>query len=277
MSVDLHLHTLHSDGNWTTQQLIDEAIKKDLRTIAITDHDTVAGIREAIEYAASRIEIIPGIEINTVWEWEGQRKDIHILGLFIDPSSPSLARIIQRQQDARNRLVDDTIEKCNSLGIPLTHDMVRECAGNGSIGRPHLTRAIVKAGGADSINDAYARFMHRSSPDYIPRFSIQPKDAIEAINEAGGIASIAHPGKDEQMEGIILQLKSFGLRAIEAFHRSHTLELVQKYMKFAKAHGMLITGGSDCHGPSDGYPPSIGTIRVPPDVVSNLKAALSKV
>jgi 3',5'-nucleoside bisphosphate phosphatase len=277
MSVDLHLHTLHSDGNWTTQQVVEEAIKKDLRAIAITDHDTVAGIKEAQEIAGDRIEIIPGIEINTVWEWEGQRKDIHILGLFIDPASPALARIIKRQQDARNQLVDDVVAKCNSVGIPLTHELVRQCAGNGSIGRPHLTRAIVKAGGADSINAAYERFMQRSSPDYVARHSIQPKEAIEAIDEAGGISSIAHPGKDEHIEKIILQLKEFGLRAIEAFHRSHTLELVQKYMKFAKANGMLITGGSDCHGPSDGYPASIGTIRVPPDVVSNLKAALSKV
>lgn len=277
MSVDLHLHTLHSDGSWSTQELVEEAIRKNLKTIAITDHDTVAGIAEAIHIAANRIEIIPGIEINTVYRTENKRKDIHILGLFIDPAHPALARIIQRQQDARNRLVDDTVEKLNTLGIPLTHDLVRECAGNGSIGRPHLTKAIVKAGGAASINEAYERFMQRKSPDYIARHSIQPHEAIEAINEAGGIASIAHPGKDEEICDIILELKKVGLRAIEAFHRSHTLELVRHYMRFASSNGMLITGGSDCHGPSEGYPPSIGTIRVPPDVVSNLRAALSKV
>lgn len=274
MSVDLHLHTLHSDGSWTTQQLVEAAIEKNLKSIAITDHDTVAGITEAFEIAADRIEIIPGIEINTVYEKNDKRKDIHILGLFIDPSHPALHRIIQRQQEARNRLVDDTVAKCNSLGIPLTHDLVYECAGKGSIGRPHLSRAIVKAGGAEDVNAAFERFMHRKSPDFVHRYSIQPHEAISAINEAGGIASIAHPGKDEEMEEIILELKEAGLRAIEAFHRSHTLEVIQHYMKFAKKHKMLITGGSDCHGPSDNYPASIGTIRVPPDVVSNLKAAL---
>lgn len=277
MSADLHLHTLHSDGNWSTQQLVEAAIEKDLKTIAITDHDTVAGISEAIEFAASRIEIIPGIEINTIYERQGNRRDIHILGLFIDPASPALAQIIKRQQDARNRLVDETVAKCQSLGIPLTQELVRECAGNGSIGRPHLTRAIVKAGGAESINAAYERFMQRTSPDYIARHSISPFEAIEAINEAGGISSIAHPGKDEAMEQIILELKTHGLRAIEAYHRSHTLELVKKYLKLAASNEMLITGGSDCHGPSEGYPASIGTIRVPPNVVSNLKAALSRV
>jgi predicted metal-dependent phosphoesterase TrpH len=277
MSADLHLHTLHSDGSWSTEQLVEAAIGKDLKTIAITDHDTVAGIREAIDFADNRIEIIPGIEINTIYEKDGKRKDIHILGLFIDPSSPALAAIIKRQQDARNRLVDETVQKCQSLGIPLTHDLVRECAGNGSIGRPHLTRAIVKAGGADSINAAYERFMQRSSPDYIARHSIQPHEAIAAINEAGGISSIAHPGRDEGMEDIILDLKSHGLRAIEVYHRSHSLELLRKYLKFAAANQMLVTGGSDCHGPSEGYPASIGTIRVPPDVVSNLKAALAQV
>jgi predicted metal-dependent phosphoesterase TrpH len=174
-------------------------------------------------------------------------------------------------------LVDETVEKCQSLGIPLTHELVRECAGNGSIGRPHLTRAIVKAGGADSINNAWEKFMQRSSPHYIARRSISPFDAIDAINEAGGISSIAHPGKDEGMEEIILELRAKGLRAIEVYHRSHSLELVKKYLKLASSNQMLVTGGSDCHGPSDGYPASIGTIRVPPDVVSNLKAALSRV
>jgi predicted metal-dependent phosphoesterase TrpH len=277
MSADLHLHTLHSDGSWTTQQLVDAAIEKQLKTIAITDHDTVAGITEAIEHAAGRVEVIPGIEINTIYQRNGKRKDIHILGLFIDPTSPALAKIIQRQQDARNRLVDETVSKCQSLGIPLTHELVKECAGNGSIGRPHLTRAIVKAGGADSINSAWERFMSSKSPDYVARHSVPPEEAIAAIEEAGGISSIAHPAKDEDMEQIIPELKKDGLRAIEAYHRSHTLEVVRKYLKMASSYDMLITGGSDCHGPSDGYPASIGTIRVPPDVVSNLRAALSKV
>lgn len=277
MSVDLHLHTLHSDGSWSTEELIDAALAQSLKTIAITDHDTVAGISEGIAYAGDRIEIIPGIEINTVYQKAGVRKDVHILGLFIDPTHPELLAIIKRQQDARHRLVDDVIEKLNSLGVPLTLDLVRECAGNGSIGRPHLCKAIVKAGGAADVNSAYERFMHRKSPDYVARHSIQPHEAIAAINSAGGIASIAHPGKPDDIEEIILELKAVGLRAIEAFHRSHTLELVRHYMRFATNNGMLITGGSDCHGPSEGYPPSVGTIRVPPDVVSNLKAALNKV
>lgn len=277
MSADLHLHTLHSDGSWTTQQLVDAAVEKNLKTIAITDHDTVAGISEGIEYAAGRLEVIPGIEINTIYERNGKRKDIHILGLFIDPTSPALANVIQRQQDARNRLVDETVSKCQSLGIPLTHELVTDCAGTGSIGRPHLTRAIVKAGGADSINEAWERFMRSSSPDYIARYSVAPEEAIAAIAQAGGISSIAHPSKDVDMELIIPELKKDGLRAIEAFHRSHSLEVVRKYLKMATSYDMLITGGSDCHGPSDGYPASIGTIRVPPDVVSNLRAALSKV
>ncbi len=274
MSVDLHLHTLHSDGSWSTAELVEAAIEKNLKIIAITDHDTVAGIEEARAIAGERIEIIAGIEINTVYQKDSTRKDVHILGLFIDATHPALAAIIQRQQQARNRLVDDTVEKLNSLGVPLTHDMVQEFAGQGSIGRPHLTRAIVKAGGAENINDAYSRFMERSSPEYIARHSIQPHEAIEAINASGGISSIAHPGKDPEIEQIILELKKKGLRAIEVFHRSHNLKLIKHYMRFAAKNDMLITGGSDCHGPSDGYPASVGTIRVPPDVVSNLRAAL---
>jgi predicted metal-dependent phosphoesterase TrpH len=116
--------------------------------------------------------------------------------------------------------------------------------------------------------------MSRQSPDYIARGSVSPFEAIEAIEKAGGIPSIAHPGKNEKIEAVILELKTRGLRGIEAYHRSHSLELVKQYLRMAAINGMLATGGSDCHGPADGYPASIGSVKVPLEVVSALKGAL---
>lgn len=275
MAVDLHLHTYHSDGSWSPSELVSHAIRLKLSCIAITDHDSVAGIEEARLAAAEKLEVIAGIEINTILkEPDGSKRDVHILGYFIDPENEELKVIMQRQQDARNQLVDDIIEKVQSCGINLTIADVRECAGNGSIGRPHITRAIVKVGGAKNLTAAYERFMMRTSPDYVARHSVEPHEAIAAIRAAGGISSIAHPGKNVEIEPIILMLKEAGLNAVEAYHRSHNLKTVKRYLKFATANKMLVTGGSDCHGPSDGYPASIGTVSVSPDVVRNLKLTL---
>ncbi|HEY9789550.1 MAG TPA: PHP domain-containing protein [Candidatus Obscuribacterales bacterium] len=275
MPADLHLHTLHSDGSWTPTQVVEAACEQGLQCIAITDHDTVAGIAEAQRVAAARVEVIPGIEINTVYATaNGERLDVHILGYFIDTDNADLRKTMQRQQDARHQLVADTIVRCNKLGIDLQMQHVIECAGTGSIGRPHLSRAIVKAGGAKDVTEAFSRFMSRESPDFIPRNSITPQEAIQAIESAGGIASIAHPGKNERMERVILELKEAGLRAVEAYHRSHSLELVKQYLRLAAINHMLATGGSDCHGPSDGYPASIGSVKVPIDVVLALKSAV---
>jgi 3',5'-nucleoside bisphosphate phosphatase len=273
MPVDLHLHTVHSDGNWTPQQLIDKAVELKLRHIAVTDHDTTAGIAEAVAHAGDRIEIIPGIEINTIWEHsDGSKDDIHILGYFLDPENAALKKALVRQQDARTNLLTETIEKLSQAGVHITIEDIQACAGIGSVGRPHITQAIVKAGGAVDVNEAFDKYMKRKSPYYVARKSIGPVEAIHAIKAAGGTTSIAHPGKEKDIHSIIATLKQEGLDAIEAYHRRHSVEQIQHYIRLASKLGMLITGGSDCHGPYKDHPPSIGTISIPIDVIVNLKA-----
>jgi 3',5'-nucleoside bisphosphate phosphatase len=277
MSVDLHLHTTHSDGNYTVGQLVEKAIELKLTHIAITDHDTTAGIAEAIEIAGDRIQVIPGIEINTIGEAEdGTKHDVHILGYFVDGTNAELKSVLKKQQQAREDLVDDVVAKLNELDIPLTRKQIQECAGVGSIGRPHITLAIVKAGGAADVNEAWEKFMSRKSPHYVGRRSVSPFDAIRAITACGGISSIAHPGKAPEMQKTILKLKEAGLRGVEAYHRRHSVDLVQQYIRFANKNGLLITGGSDCHGPTGEFPPSIGSISVPPHVVTALIEAASQ-
>jgi predicted metal-dependent phosphoesterase TrpH len=275
MPVDLHLHTTHSDGNYTVRQLVEKAIELKLSHIAVTDHDTTAGIEEAIEVAGDRIQVIPGIEINTLYPGDdGAEQDVHILGYFIDGNNAELKAVLKKQQEARHQLVDDIIATVNGLGIPLTREHVQECAGVGSIGRPHITQAIVKVGGAKDVVEAWEKFMSRKSAHYVGRRSVSAVDAIRAITACGGIASIAHPGKAAKIEKTILALKQVGLGGIEAYHRRHSVDMVKHYIRFANKNGMLITGGSDCHGPSGEYPASIGTISVPPQVVTAMMLAL---
>ena len=270
--IDLHLHTHHSDGNWSPAELVERAIELRLSSIAITDHDTTNGVAAAIAAAADRIEIIPGVEINTVWCGPGgEKEDVHILGYFIDVDNNELKVALARQQEARLTLVEETIEVLSTLGIKLSFAQIQALAGAGSIGRPHITQAIVAAGGAPDVTQAYEKFMVRGSKYYIARHSIDPYTAVRAITASGGIASVAHPGKSPYIERIILELKEHGLKAIEAYHRRHSLNLVRHYIRFAHHHGLAVTGGSDCHGPFGEYAASVGTISIPTRILSKLR------
>ena len=273
MSIDLHLHTNHSDGTWSVEELIEHAVKLKMRYIAITDHDTVSGISPAMQAAAGRLEIIPGVEINTnAVSGEKQKQDIHILGYFINPTEQNLNAVLKQQRDARLDHVGEVIKRLNKANIPLTMEKILSFTDGGSIGKAHITKAIVAVGGADNIKDAYDRFMSKTSEFYVPRNSMSPKAAIEAIRQAGGIASLAHPGKGEQAITTLSELLTYGLGAVEVYHRIHSVQTVQKLIRFANRNGLLVTGGSDCHGPYEDCPPSLGSISVPPDVVTKLYA-----
>ncbi|HEY9785775.1 MAG TPA: PHP domain-containing protein [Candidatus Obscuribacterales bacterium] len=274
MRFDLHLHTHHSDGNWSPAELVEHAIKLKLTHVAITDHDTVSGIREAEEAARDRLIVIPGVEINTIWTNEdGRREDVHILGYFIDDKNPALLKLLKKQRQARMDHIRSFILRLKEEGIELSIEAIERCAGEGSIGKAHITEAIVEAGLAPDTSEAYEKFLTRNSPYFVERASVTPEEAIDAINSAGGLSSIAHPGKGEHMKHLILHLKSRGLSAIEAFHRIHSVDVVKSYIRFANRNSLLITGGSDCHGPYGEFPPSIGSIKLPEDILRDLIAA----
>lgn len=278
MQADLHLHTHHSDGTWSPAELVEHAVTLKLTHIAVTDHDTVAGIKPAIEAAAGRLTIISGVEINTVIPRDdGTNEDVHVLGYFIDTTDRPLNELLQRQRQARLDHIEAFRARLKEDGMDLPVEAIKRASGVGSIGKAHITQSIVDMGFAADINDAYKRFLTPGCPYYVRRRSVSPEEAIQAINRAGGIASIAHPGKKEHMPDLILRLKDSGLQAIEAFHRMHSVTLVRKYIRFANKNGLLITGGSDCHGPYREYPPSMGSINIPEDIVLKLIEAGSKV
>ena len=272
--IDLHLHTHHSDGTWSPAELVEHAVKIGMKHIAISDHDTVCGIDEGLEAARGRLEIIPAIELNTIFQEEnGARHDVHILGYYIDKDNQVLASAIAKQKAARAAHVLDCIELVASAGVSISLESVQECAGKGAIGKAHLSEAIVRAGGAPDVTTAYEKFMIRGSKFYADRKSISPYEAVAAIRAAGGIASIAHPGKEKHVIPLIESLHEAGLAGVEAYHRVHSELLLRQYLNFAKEHQMLITGGSDCHGPFEEFASMMGTISVPPEVLKDLRQA----
>lgn len=275
MTVDLHLHTHYSDGSWAPSALVQHAIKMKLKYIAVTDHDTVCGVDEAVDSAGDRLKIIPAVEINTIRALpDGGHEDIHVLGYFIDTKSEELLAVLNEQQEARQAHLLECIENINRAGVAISESMVRQRAGRGSIGRAHITMAVVDAGGASDLTEAYQKYMVKSSPCFARRRSVSPAAAIKAIKAAGGVASIAHPGKAPHMRDVILELKEHGLDGIEAFHRIHSVDVVRHYIRFAHKHSMLVTGGSDCHGPYQDYAPTVGSISLPDEVLRNLLKAV---
>ncbi|CAN5348254.1 PHP domain-containing protein [soil metagenome] len=272
--IDLHLHTHHSDGTWSPAELVEYAVKIGMKHIAISDHDTVSGIDEGLEAACGRLEIIPAIELNTIFQEEnGARHDVHILGYYIDKDNQILASAIAKQKAARAAHVLDCIELVAAAGVSISLESVQECAGRGAIGKAHLSEAIVRAGGAPDLTSAYEKFMVRGSKFYADRKSISPYEAVAAIKAAGGIASIAHPGKEKHVIPLIEALHEAGLSGVEAYHRVHSEPLLRQYLRFAKDHKMLVTGGSDCHGPYEEFASMMGSIPLPPEVLENLRSA----
>jgi|AGTN01.1.fsa_nt_gi Predicted metal-dependent phosphoesterases (PHP family) len=279
MNADLHLHSNHSDGNWSPAEMVLHAVKCKMNVIALTDHDTVSGVPFAHEAALSlsaepeSLEIVPGVEINTIWHDDaGDAHDVHILGHFICIKNDDLLALLQRQRDARVAQAQEMVEKFAATGVPLTMTMIEELAGSSPIGKPHITRAVVAAGGVSDINDAYNTIFKKSSPFYVKRKSASPVDAVKAIVTAGGVATVAHPGEGEHVESMIRELQKAGLSGIEVYHRFHSEELIARHMRLAEELGLIVTGGSDCHGPFEEHPSLMGTMHVPPDAVERLRA-----
>jgi predicted metal-dependent phosphoesterase TrpH len=276
MSLDLHLHSHFSDGNWSPTELVEHAVSIKLKHIAITDHDTINGIPEARLAAGNRIEIIPGVEINTLWQLDnGQWKDIHILGYFIDHANAKLLRLLEKQRAQREIHTLQCIEKLSLGGIAITMEHIQQYSGKGAVGKLHLAQAIIAAGGAADATEAFDKYLLRGSKYYVERKSVTAYEAIEVINAAGGVASIAHPGNDQHIFDLILKLKSMGLRAIEAHHRAHSRKRVREFTRFARSNKMLVTGGSDCHGPYKEYKSTMGTVPVPLRLLVDLRNAAS--
>jgi 3',5'-nucleoside bisphosphate phosphatase len=245
--IDLHLHTTASDGRLSPAQLVARAKASGLTTIAVTDHDTVAGIAEATEVAAAAgIRVVPGIEVTAV----DDERDVHMLGYFFDPGSTTLATVLERQRALRVSRVREMGVRLAELGLPIDVESVLLAAAarpGSSVGRPQVARELVRAGYVASVQEAFDKWLATGRPAFINRTGPSPATIVDAIHEAGGIASMAHPGVTRRDE-LIGPLADHGLDAIEVYHSDHSPEDQQQYQLIAYRRNLLVTGGSDFHG-----------------------------
>ena len=251
MKIDLHIHTTYSDGAYSPEQVVDTAIECNLDVIALTDHDNILSHKIAADYVKKqgyKLEIIPGVEINTIYKGY----EVHILGYYMDTKNPDFIQLLKNQQQARINQTTQIVELLNKkAGIRVKFEDIKSLvAPGGSIGRPHIARAITAAGGVANVMEAYSKYINDSSPVYVTRKTISPHDAVEIINEAKGIPVFAHPIDVDISEKLTKELVSYGLRGIEAYHRKHSPAVVEYFSSLAEKYGLIITGGSDFHAPS---------------------------
>ena len=255
MKVDLHIHTTYSDGVFSPEKIVDTAIDAGLNAIAITDHDNVLAYPIALNYAkkiadsgGKHLEILPGVEINTIYK----DVEIHILGYFMNRDDSDFQAMLKSQQKARIEQTEQILHLLNKKeGIHVTFDKLKSLvAEGGSIGRPHIAKAITLAGGTTSVMEAYNKYINNDSEVYVQRKTISPHEAIEIIYDAGGIPVFAHPFDVEDAENLIKEFMHYGLRGVEAYHRKHSPAMVEYYSSIAEKCGLIITGGSDFHAPN---------------------------
>jgi predicted metal-dependent phosphoesterase TrpH len=269
--IDLHLHTTASDGRLSSAQLVARASAAGLTTISVTDHDTVAALAEATEVAKGvNIRVVPGIEITAV----DDGRDVHMLGYFFDPGSAPLAGVLQQQRALRVSRVREIGAKLATLGMVVDVESVLLAAAarpGSSVGRPQVARELVRAGYVTSVQEAFDKWLATGRPAFIPRTGPSPAAIVDAIHEAGGIASMAHPGVTKRDE-LIRPLVERGMDAIEIYHSDHTPEDQTHYRRIAHRYGVLVTGGSDFHG-DEARRNTIGVVTLPAAAFDALREA----
>lgn len=270
---DLHLHTTASDGTLNPADLVALAKDKGFSAIAVTDHDTTAGLAEALAAGAKlKIEVIPGIELSTL---SGDR-EVHILGYYPDPANKGLQDMLFKMIEARKNRAVYMVEKLNRLGYAVELSRVKEIAGTEFIGRPHIARALLEKGYIKEISEAFCEdFIGRSGKAYVERFKLSPSEGIAILMKAGAIPVLAHPGFLSQgpplSEEEIMPLVENGLSGIEIYYSKHSTDQEDYYKKVAAKHNLLITGGSDCHG-QPGAENSLGKVKLPCKYIQALRA-----
>ncbi len=262
--IDLHTHTTASDGRCTPAELVARAAAAGVTVLSVTDHDTVAGCEAAaVACEAADIEFVPGIEITAVRD----EADVHVLGYFIDPRSSALRVFLTEQRQRRFDRVGRMIARLARLGLRLDADAILRPAVDDpsrAVGRPWIARALVAAGYVQTTNEAFTSWLSRGRPGFVPREGAAPDNVIARIHDAGGLASMAHPGligRDNWIPG----LAASGLDAIEAFHTDHDADATARYRAMAQRLTLAVSGGSDYHGDESHGAAHPGNVSLPRD------------
>ena len=270
MKVDLHLHTTASDGRLDPGVLVGVAAKKGLSVIAITDHDSIDGIAPALLAAESfpSLRVIPGVEINT----DITNGEVHILGYFIDYRNKELERALETLRNSREARARKMIAKLGELGIDVEWQRVKELAGGGSIGRPHIAQAMFERGYIPSFQEAFIKYIGRQGPAYAERERLSPVEAVALVVKSGGLPVLAHPADIADLEELLIELKQAGLVGLEAYYNGYNRKTINRLVDLADKHGLLTSGGSDFHGLESANEIPIGGVDVPLDCAERLIA-----
>jgi len=271
LSADLHIHTDASDGVESPAQVVYLAKTAGLKAIAITDHETTSGIAPALE-AGRRLslEVLPGVEMST----EHQDREVHLLGYLMDYTEPVFLSFLELLKQKRKERAAKIAARLCDLGVQVTMDQILAAAGNGSVGRPHVARILIKSGLVQSVAQAFDQYLGTGRPAYVPRFKYSTSEAIQLIREAGGVTVLAHPMIDDS-ESFIPGLVKDGLQGLEVYYPGHSPEIISRFLRTCKLYNLVFTGGSDFHGDQNrhGY---IGEVTVPYQSVVNLKKCAGK-
>lgn len=274
-TVDLHTHSTASDGSYTPTELIDYAHEKGLASIAVTDHDTVAGLDEAIAAGSKYddLEVIPGIEFSTV----NEGKDVHVVGLYIDYKSPVFTKRLEEFRNSRIERNKKMCQKLTEAGLPMDYDELISAFEGSVLTRAHYAAYMLEKGYIKSRQEAFDRYIGDNCPCFVPRENVTPELAVEIILEAGGVPVLAHPVlyhlSNEKLDALVARMKAAGLMGIEAIYCTYSASDEREIKALAKKYDLLISGGSDFHGANKkdldlavGY----GKLFVPEEVRDNI-------
>ena len=269
--VDLHLHTIASDGRLTPTGLVQLAASRGLRTISVSDHDTTDGLEEANEAAKEfpGLRIIPGIELSA----DVPGDEVHVLGYFINPEDPELQATLTRFREGRVGRAKAMVQKLGELGIQVEWERVQHFAGDGAVGRPHIALALVEAGYCKEPKDAFPEYLGRNGLAYVERVKLTPEEAVGMIRRAGGAAVLAHPAYMNDMESGIANLAGIGLSGMEVHYAKYRDDTIRQLERLAREYDLIPCGGSDYHGLGNADECLPGENGPPMESVDRLEAA----
>lgn len=272
--IDLHTHSTFSDGSMTPDELVCHAKQHGLSAVALTDHDSVSGIDEALKAGEKYgIEVVPGIEFSVQ-----SKTETHILGYYIDYKSPLLRRALDSVMDARNARMRHTEQKLRELGFDVTLDEALALAPDGMVGRAHFARVMMNKGMVESVNEAFLKYLGSGKPAYDNTQSLSAYDAVKLINDLGGVSFVAHPHLirlgDAELTELLTDLKAHGLDGIEGYYNEYTPEMQDYFQAKAKELGLAISGGTDFHAkmkPHIEIGIGQGNMQIPYSVLEGIK------
>lgn len=269
--VDLHLHSNNSDGTDTPREVVERAATLGLAAIAITDHDTVAGVEAGMTAARKvNLEFLSGVEISAAYG----KTEVHVVGLGVDPANSDLLEALDDQRAERDRRVDKILARLHALGVEISRRDVEENA-KGPLGRMHVAVAMRDKGYVKTPQEAFDKFLKRPGKAFVPKALPSCRKAIDWIHNAGGVAIIGHPGVGSTVQQILPRLLTLPFDGIEVYHIKHTPGQVTQFTQIALSRDLLISGGSDCHGRASPGGPDMGKVRVPYHHFERIKQAVT--